>query len=384
MRLLIKSDNALIGERFRPATLNVEVSSGLIVEINGGTAAERVLDGRGLTLLPGIVDIHGDAFERQIMPRPGVDFPIDVALRDSDKQAIGNGITTVFHGVTWSWEPGLRGPENVRAIAAAIGTLRHSFQADTRLHLRHEIYNLEAEREIARWLETGCIDVLAFNDHLPLALAAQDKPQKFATMVQRSGVSGEAFLDRVAAVQRRANQVPASIERLAETARSNKVPLLSHDDAEPEQRRWFRALGCRIAEFPTTRETARDAIEGGDAVVFGAPNVVRGGSHTGWVKAADMVAEGLCTVLASDYYYPALLLAAFRLAYDGVAPLARTWPLVSEHPAKAVGLLDRGRIEAGRRADLILVDAADPSRPRLAATIANGRIVYLDDISRLQ
>ena len=105
--------------------------------------------------------------------------------------------------------------------------------------------------------------------------------------------------------------------------------MLSHDDDTPAMRRRFARMGVDIAEFPVNEETARDAAEAGDFIVFGAPNVVRGGSHTGWTRAADMIAKGLCSVLASDYYYPAQLLAAFRLAADGVLPLARAWDLIS-------------------------------------------------------
>ena len=121
------------------------------------------------------------------------------------------------------------------------------------------------------------------------------------------------------------HDVPASIARLAQAARAANVRMLSHDDDSPAMRQAFRAQGVAIAEFPVNEETAREAAEAGDFIVFGAPNVVRGGSHTGWTKASDMIAKGLCSVLASDYYYPAQLLAAFRLAADGVLPLAEAW-----------------------------------------------------------
>jgi len=117
--------------------------------------------------------------------------------------------------------------------------------------------------------------------------------------------------------------------------------------------------------------------------VFGAPNVVRGGSHTGWTKASDMIAKGLCSILASDYYYPAPLLAAFRLAADGVLPLAQAWDLISAAPARAAGLIDRGVLAEGRRADIILVDDELPLRPRIVAVIAAGRLVHLADANRL-
>jgi alpha-D-ribose 1-methylphosphonate 5-triphosphate diphosphatase len=328
-------------------------------------------------------DLHGDAFERQIMPRPGVDFPIDVALIDSDRQAIGNGITTVFHATTWSWEPGLRSADNARQLLEAIETLRPQLAADTRFHLRHETYNLDAESEISQWLAGERIDLFAFNDHMDSTVANLDKPQKRARMMERCGLSSEEFDRLVADVVSRGYEVPHSIARLAGVARSANVRTLSHDDASPAMRRSFRAQGVGIAEFPVNEETAREAAEGGDFIVFGAPNVVRGGSHTGWTKAADMIAKGLCSILASDYYYPAQLLAAFRLAADGLLGLAEAWDLISAAPARAAGFPDRGVLAEGRRADIILVDDEVPLRPRVVAVIAAGRLVHLTDATRL-
>jgi alpha-D-ribose 1-methylphosphonate 5-triphosphate diphosphatase len=379
--LCIEGGRSLIGRRFVASDITV-TTEGLIGE-GPAHAAPRCLDARGLMVLPGIVDIHGDAFERQMMPRPGVHFPLDIALIDSDRQAVANGITTVFHGVTWSWEPGLRGPDNARSLLTAIERLRSALAADTRFHLRHETYNLDAEEEITDWLTARRIDVLAFNDHMGQTVEDMDRPHRLARMVERSGVSRQEFDRVVERVRRRGNEVPASIARLADTALTHGVPLLSHDDASPEQRRWYRSLGCHVAEFPTTLETAQEAAAAGDAIVFGAPNVVRGGSHTGWTSASEMIARGLCSVLASDYYYPAPLLAAFRLAAAGTAPLEQAWALVSDAPAAAVGLADRGTITPGKRGDLVLVDAANYDRPRLVATIVAGRIVHLNDVERL-
>jgi alpha-D-ribose 1-methylphosphonate 5-triphosphate diphosphatase len=334
-------------------------------------------------VLPGIVDLHGDAFERQMMPRPGVDFPIDVALVDSDRQAIANGITTVFHGATWSWEPGLRSGDNAEKLLDAIEALRPRLAADTRYHLRHETYNLEAEDKIGQWLAAGRIDLFAFNDHMIITTALRNKPRKRAIMVERTGLSDEAFDHLVERILSGAAHVTGSIARLATIARKSRVRMLSHDDKTPEERRAFRAQGITIAEFPVNEETAREAAAGGDAIVYGAPNVVRGGSHTGWTKTSDMIAKGLCSVLASDYYYPAQLLAAFRLAADGVVPLAKAWSLISTAPARAAGLSDRGELAEGRRADVVIIDDAVALRPRIVAVIANGRLVHLTEADRL-
>lgn len=380
--LFISGGRTLTGDTLSDASLSI--ANGHVDRIGSQqpTGASE-LDARDLLVLPGIVDLHGDAFERQMMPRAGVDFPIDVALIDSDRQAISNGITTVFHATTWSWEPGLRSGDSARGLLQAIEALQPQLAADTRFHLRHETYNLDAEDEIAQWLSGNRVDLFAFNDHMDSTVASLDKPQKRSRMVDRTGLSGEAFDRLVDHVVSRADQVPASIARLATVARNAGIRMLSHDDDTPAMRQAYRAQGVGIAEFPVNEETAIEAAQGGDAIVFGAPNVVRGGSHTGWTKASDMIAKGLCSVLASDYYYPAPLLAAFRLTADGVLPLPKAWDLISAGPAHAAGLSDRGALSEGRRADIILVDDRVPLRPRVVAVIVAGRLVYLSEAARL-
>jgi alpha-D-ribose 1-methylphosphonate 5-triphosphate diphosphatase len=380
--LFIEGGRALLGGEIAEASIHV--SGRDIVAVSSDNSHTSLgIDATGLLVLPGIIDLHGDAFERQMMPRAGVDFPVDVALVDSDRQAISNAITTVYHATTWSWEPGLRSGDNARLLLEAIEAMQPQLAADTRFHLRHETYNLDAEAEIARWLEEGRVDLFAFNDHMDATVADLAKPQKRIRMVERTGLSSEAFDQLVERVISRASEVPASVARLAQAARDAGVRMLSHDDASPAERRQFRSYGIRIAEFPVNEETAREAAEFGDFIVFGAPNVVRGGSHTGWTKASDMIAKGLCSVLASDYYYPAPLLAAFRLVSDGVLPLADAWDLISGGPARAAGLADRGALAEGQRADVVLVDDNLPLRPRVVAVIAAGRLVYLTDASRL-
>ncbi|WP_092515620.1 alpha-D-ribose 1-methylphosphonate 5-triphosphate diphosphatase [Afipia sp. GAS231] len=380
--MLIEGGRVLLGTEIVDTPLRIAGRDIVAVGSDHGRGSLGI-DAGGLLVLPGIVDLHGDAFERQMMPRPGVDFPIDVALVDSDRQAISNGITTVYHATTWSWEPGLRSADNARRLLDAIEAMRPQLAADTRFHLRQETYNLDAETEIMEWLPEGRVDLLAFNDHMASTVASLTKPQKRSRMVERTGLSGDAFDRLVESVVARAHDVPASVARLAQAARDANVRMLSHDDDSPEMRKAFRSQGVGIAEFPVNEETAREAASAGDFIVFGAPNVVRGGSHTGWTKASDMIAKGLCSVLASDYYYPAPLLAAFRLAADGVLPLAEAWRLISSAPARAAGLTDRGTLAAGARADILLVDDTLPLRPRIVAVISAGRLVHLTEAHRL-
>ena len=168
--MFIEGGRALLGHEFLETSLRIAGREIVAVGADRGRGSLGI-DAGGLLVLPGIVDLHGDAFERQMMPRPGVDFPIDVALIDSDRQAISNGITTVYHATTWSWEPGLRSGDNARRLLEAIEPMRPQLAADTRFHLRHETYNLDAESEIIEWLSEGRIDLFAFNDHMDSTVA---------------------------------------------------------------------------------------------------------------------------------------------------------------------------------------------------------------------
>lgn len=377
--LRITGGTVLGEDGLHPAAVMIE--AGLIRE--GGDASGPSLDATGCLVLPGLVDIHGDAFERQVEPRSGVGFPLDMALFETDRQLVANGITTALHGVTASWEPGLRSFDRAREMLDTLEALRPALSADTRFHLRHEPYNLDAEAEIVSWITARRIACIAYNDHVPDILKKRGDASRIAKEVQRSGLSIADYEAMLLEVSGRADEVPGSIERLAAAARSAGVPQLSHDDDTAEMRRWYRGLGAAIAEFPETLEAATEAARLRDPTVFGAPNVVRGGSHCGAVDAAPMVAAGIGTILASDYFYPALLAAPFRLVVDGVADFGTAWNLVSRNPALALGLDDRGALTPGSRADVVVVDATRPAAPRVVATVVAGRIVHLTDGGRL-
>ncbi len=205
--LFIQGGRTHLGSEITETSLHVSGRDIVAIGSDQGLGAFGI-DASGLLVLPGIVDLHGDAFERQMMPRSGVDFPVDVALIDSDHQAISNGITTVYHATTWSWEPGLRSGDNARLLLEAIEAMRPQLAADTRFHLRHETYNLDAEDEITNWLTDGRIDLFAFNDHMDSTVEGLAKPQKRNRMVERTGLSSEAFDHLVERIVSRAGMVP--------------------------------------------------------------------------------------------------------------------------------------------------------------------------------
>ncbi|MDF1792935.1 MAG: alpha-D-ribose 1-methylphosphonate 5-triphosphate diphosphatase [Thalassobaculaceae bacterium] len=356
----------------------VTVEDGTITAI-GAEKSGDVWDAGEAWVLPGVIDLHGDAFERQIMPRPGVHFAMDLALQDTDAQLLSNGITTAYHGVTYSWEPGLRGRESTLELKAAIEAARPRLGCDTRFHLRHETHNLAAEAEVLGWLADGTVDLLAFNDHSHVSLKEIEQNGKStATYVGRTGLSHDQFMDLLRDVCSRQPDVPASIERLSKAAIELGVALASHDDYEPDTRTWFHGLGCRIAEFPMNTPTAETAVALGDPVICGAPNILRGGSHLGTrgLTAATEVRDGRCTILVSDYYYPALAQAPFRLVRDGDCDFPTAWGLISTNPAKAAGLDDRGTIETGKRADIVVVAETPGAPAKTLATLVAGRDTY--------
>ncbi len=353
------------------AVADIRLEDGRIAALDG-TARGLRLDAAGLLVLPGIIDIHGDAFERQLQPRPGVDFPAPLALRDTEAQLLANGITTAFHGVTLSWEPGLRGIETWRALLDALAA--DAWVCDMRVHLRWEAFNLDALDIALDDIAGGRVHLLAFNDHTPGILKKLCDPVAGAKFSDRAGLSLEAFGDVAARIAGREADLPAALDRIGVAARAAAIPIASHDDATVAEREAFRARGARICEFPMAEEVARAARAAGDFVVMGSPNVVRGRSHLGWASAARMAEAGICTILSSDYYYPAMLQAALALVRRGILDLPRAWSLISATPAAAAGLADRGRLIEGLRADLVVVD---PEASRVVLTIAGGRLAYL-------
>ncbi len=382
--ILIRNGICLVGSALVSADVGLVRESGTSrIELGPRGQAATIYDATGLLVLPGLVDIHGDAFERQIMPRPAVTFALGLALAETDRQLVANGITTAFHGLTWSWEPGFRGAESARAFLTALEAFRSSALVDHRLHLRQEVYNLDAESEIVEWIEAKRIDLLAFNDHLTGTIKVRHRADKMRDMIRRSGLGEGDFMQLVDRLASREHDVTLSIARLAKAAQRMGIPMMSHDDLTTADRDRLRSVGAHISEFPVRESVAADATAAGDTTVFGAPNVLRGGSHTGCPSAADMVQKGYCSVLSSDYYYPALLHAPFVLEERYGIPLSQAWNLVSHGPATAAGFLDRGVIGEGMRGDVILVERRGPLDLRVVCAISNGRMVYVTDADRL-
>ena len=380
------------------ANTTVTVADGVIVEI-GGPVQGLEISAHGKILAPAIIDVHGDAFERQLMPRPGVYFPLEVALIDTDRQLAANGIATAYHAITLGWEPGLRDVARGRELIQSIQDLALRLTVENRVQLRWETFAFEALDVIELALKGPLLPCVAFNDHTSMTMRAYDVPvqerafelspdfsiaslddermkQRTLSKAQRAGLSQEDYISLLGKVWDRRSDVPNKISEVASMASAVGAPMLSHDDTRADTRAYFRDLGASVAEFPMVMEAVEAARKHEDLIILGAPNAARGGSHIGSIGAADMVEAGLCDALASDYFYPAMLAAIDRLDREKRADRVTLWSLLSSGPARAMRLNDRGRITIGSRADLVLVDWTNGQAPVIEGTWIAGRAAY--------
>lgn len=347
------------------------MAHGLIVD---GTAG-RGVDLTGYDVLPGIVDAHGDGFERHMAPRRGALREREAGVLACAAELAANGITTAMLAQFWSWEGGMRGPDFAEEVFASVAEVAPSVPVDLRLQLRLETHFAEsfarAEDAVRRW----GIGYVVFNDHLPHDRLAEGRmPKRLTGQALKSGRSPEAHLALMQALFAARDRVPGALDALCARLAARGVTMGSHDDRDAETRAAWRARGVSVSEFPETLAAARAARGSGEPVVLGAPNVVRGASHAGNVSALDLVAEGLCDALASDYHYPAPARAAWRCVELGLMDVPEAWALVSEGPARLLGLADRGRIAPGLRADLVITERE--SR-RIVATFAGGQVAWM-------
>lgn len=333
------------------------------------------VDLSGYYILPGIIDLHGDAFERHIAPRPSAPFPIETGLRMTDRDAAANGVTTAWLAQCWSWEGGMRGPEFAEQVLTTLARYRQQTSTDLRIQIRYETHMVDSGDRLLEAVRRYGVDYVVFNNHIDEALiGAETNPAMIAQWAARNGRTTREHLAIVKEAASRQPEVPRHLCRLAEGFDTLGVAYGSHDDSTAETREHFAMIGARICEFPTKRPPAAAAAAMGDPVLLGAPNVVRGGSQAGNISATQLIREGLCDALVSDYFYPALSQAAFALVDQGVMSLAKAWTLVSSRPAEILRLADRGVIAPGKRADLVVVRKDTRA---IEATISGGCLSFL-------
>ncbi|MDR1052223.1 MAG: alpha-D-ribose 1-methylphosphonate 5-triphosphate diphosphatase [Deltaproteobacteria bacterium] len=351
------------------------MEGGLIKSMGDGAVPPGSLDLEGDLLIPGLVELHTDNLEKHLKPRPGLYWPEPgAAMEAHDAQLVSAGITTALDSVCVgeSVDPGRRVLLDL-SLAALSETLPR-LRADHRLHFRCEVGDPEMGELFDRVCAHPLLGMVSVMDHTPGQRQWRDL-DSYRTYHQSKSTDKEIEALAEEIVRRRDLHAPGHVKKVSEFCGSRGLPLASHDDTTPGHVLEALGLGASISEFPTTMEAAREAGADGMAVTMGAPNLVRGGSHSGNVSAREVAEAGCLSSLSSDYVPSSLLLGAHILNRDCGFTMSEALKTVTETPARLGGLDDRGRLEPGLRADLVRVSNGG-GRPVVKSVWVAGRQVY--------
>ncbi|UPR36720.1 alpha-D-ribose 1-methylphosphonate 5-triphosphate diphosphatase [Vibrio cyclitrophicus] len=344
---------------------SVELRDGIIANMSDSTSQlPGAFDGENGFLMPGLIELHTDNLEKYFTPRPKVNWPPLSAMSAHDTQLIGSGITTVLDAVALGdYRDGNR-QENLDQFinTVAESQKRGLTRAEHRIHLRCEVPHSTTVGLFERYVNMPEVQLVSLMDHAPGQRQFVNL-DKYRTYYQGKYNMTDAEMavyekDQVAQSQRWSKQ---NRDEICRQCRELNIPTASHDDATSAHVTESKELGMVIAEFPTTVEAAKRSHELGLKVMMGAPNVIRGGSHSGNVAAYELASLGVLDILSSDYYPVSLLDAVFTLVNDerNNLDVAQAVQLATLNPAQALGLHDRGVIAEGKRADLVLAHRVD-------------------------
>jgi len=349
---IVTNDDVFVG--------SIAIEDGRIARVDrNDSSIAGAQDWDGDYLVAGLVELHTDNLEKHLEPRPGVRWPAISALLTHDAQVSSAGITTVLDsmGVGDFDERSIRA-SGLQAATEALNQARNKglLRAEHLLHIRCEIACDNVVEVVEPFLDDPTVRLVSLMDHTP-GQRQWMNIEKFRTYTQRNQKWSDEYLAEV--VQGRLDMQARNSDRnrlrLLELCHDRNLPMASHDDTVPEHVDEAVAAGFRISEFPTTESAARAARKHGLGIVMGAPNLIRGGSHSGNVSALDLAQADLIDVLSSDYVPHSLLHAAFLLRDQAGWSLPKALATTTRNPAQLVGLDDRGEIAVGKRADYVRV-----------------------------
>jgi alpha-D-ribose 1-methylphosphonate 5-triphosphate diphosphatase len=339
--------------------------------------AGKIIDAAGDIVMPGIIDIHTDAMDAEIVPRTGADIPIAIAFRELERKMSGCGFTTVYHSMHLGYDMAEMHSHSKYSRLEVFETVHNASKGSTllnnKIHLRFELSGVKAYDSCFELMDKGYVNILSVMDHTPGQ--GQITKEYFIKFAMKKGKSEE---EAIAAYDERISMPiikGKELEALIRHAQKLHIPVASHDDDTVEKVDYMHGLGIDICEFPITMDTARHAAKLGMHVVGGASNILRGGSLSGNLDMKEAVLAGAVDSLCSDYYPPSILHSIFKLYNEAGVPLHDAVNLATLHPAKAAGISKQtGSIEKGKDADLVIVKLINDI-PMVTHTIVRGHIV---------
>lgn len=344
------------------------------------------IDGQGGILIPGAVDVHCDALEKLIETRPNVCMPQQHIMPQAEQLYAGAGITTIFHSISFAGDEAgrpIRHPDRARDISYDIHNWKSYGVIDHRLHTRYEVGEPQSLHVIKDLIEEGVVDMVSVMDHSPGQGQFPDFEKFFAyygkahnlNEHQARRLAASKQENRSAGWQRAVDLILCAIEA--------RLPVASHDDDSADRVKFIQELGGRISEFPVNIDTARCAHDSGLATIMGAPNIVRGSSQSGNMRAIDAIHAGVLDCLCADYVPWTLVAAAFKIPSISELSLVEAVHLIATNPARAANLSDRGSIQPGLRADLVLLHLVR-GLPTVTATWAQGQIAFQRSVGQTE
>ncbi|PLP98789.1 alpha-D-ribose 1-methylphosphonate 5-triphosphate diphosphatase [Cupriavidus pauculus] len=346
------------------------------IEPESAPAHANVIDLRGHTVMPGLIDVHCDAIEKEAEPRANVLFPLDFAVAQVDRRNAAAGITTPYHALSFaSNQFGVRNNDTAATLVRTVAEYRKHSLVDNRIHCRYEVTDAAAVPVLEMLMAEGVVDLLSVMDHSPGQGQFKTLDAYLSYMMGNHGMSRDEAADAAAKKTAELDGATERVNRLVSKAHALGVPTASHDDDSPQRIAAMHALGVRMSEFPINLETAQAAAAHALPTILGAPNVLRGKSQSGSMRAIDAIHARVGNILCSDYQPSTLIAAAFAAARLADLPLNEALALVSANPADACLLDDRGRLLPGKRADVIAV-ASVAGQPLVTHTWSAGRLVF--------